>query len=75
MGAIERVKVLEGKMDKLETQLEQLEVLLKQFTQDINKLHDRISNVQARIHAMHSLNMRGIGNADEVNYDEKSQKD
>jgi len=63
MGAIERVKVLEGKMDNLEIQLEQLEDLLKRFTQDIDKLHERISNVQARLHAMHSLNMRGLGDA------------
>jgi phage shock protein A len=65
MGAIERVKVLESKMDNLENQLEQLEDLLKRFTQDIDKLHERISNVQARLHAMHSLNMRGLGDANE----------
>ena len=47
-------------MDNLEKQLVQLEELLKRFTEDINTLHQRISNVQARLHAMHSLNMRGL---------------
>ncbi len=60
MGTIERVVILENKMDNLEKQLVQLEELLKRFTEDINTLHQRISNVQARLHAMHSLNMRGL---------------
>ncbi len=74
MGAIERVKVLEGKMDNLEIQLEQLEDLLKRFTKDIDSLHERISNVQARLHAMHSLNMRGLNDTNAEKCCEKKQK-
>jgi len=65
MGAIERVAVLENQMSDLKQQMEQLETLLARFTKEINTLHERISHVQARIQAMHSLNMRGIASVDE----------
>ena len=69
MQAIERISVVEKQMENLEQKMEQqmvqLETLLNRFTEEIDTLHERISSVQARLQAMHSLNMRGLSTVDD----------